>query len=108
MTSSANKESGQQKKGLENSDGLLAENDSCIHPVPAEATNNFSTRIAFSVEFLDIKPSMIIAMGHILDGMKWVCGEPMPEYSVPSEVPVWNQGLSTDKMKRLVLANISA
>jgi hypothetical protein len=50
---------------------------------------------------------MIIAMGHILDGMKWVCGEPMPEYSVPSELPEWNQGLSPDKMKRLVLANIS-
>ncbi len=37
MTSSANKESGQQNQGRKKDLGSLAENDLCIHPVPAKA-----------------------------------------------------------------------
>mmetsp|Transcript_17903 Transcript_17903/g.32517 ORF Transcript_17903/g.32517 Transcript_17903/m.32517 type:complete len:89 (+) Transcript_17903:878-1144(+) len=87
MTNSENNESGQQNQGLENFIGLLGLNDSCIQPVPAEDANSFSTNMTLSVALFDTKPSMIMAMGQMLDGMKWVCGEPIPVNSMPSCLP---------------------
>mmetsp|Transcript_24827 Transcript_24827/g.39131 ORF Transcript_24827/g.39131 Transcript_24827/m.39131 type:complete len:224 (-) Transcript_24827:219-890(-) len=106
MTNSAKSESGQQNQGRENLAGLLGLNDSCIHPVPAEDASSFSTKTTLCVALFETSPSMIIAMGHMLDGMNLVCGDPIPAYAMPSCLPSWNIGLSLENKKRLVLANI--